>query len=154
MKTLKSVACSAILSFCMMKASAQEARIPINTPNYSKPRLFGALPDKMPMKIKDMEGLLELSVGTPVNATLSAGFPLIGTIVSKSNPADTTVKSVVIRTNREGCTFTFSRVTDVDGKVLFIGRMMSRNGGDALEIANEGQGYVLRKKGVHELINE
>jgi len=154
MKTLKSVACSAVMALCLMKASAQDARIPLNTPNYSKPRLFADLPEKMPLKIKDVESLLELSVGTPVNASLTAGFPLIGTIVSKSDPADPSVQSVVIRTNRNGSTFTFSRVTGIDGKISYIGRMFSKSGGDALEIANEGQGYVLRKKGVHELINE
>lgn len=154
MKTLKTVACLAILFVCMTKASAQEARIPLNAPNYSKPRLFAGLPEKMPLKVKDVASLLELPVGAPVNATLTAGFPLIGTIVSKSDPSDTTVKSVVIRTNHEGSTFTFSRVTAIDGTTSYIGRLFSRNGGDALEVANEGGSYILRKKGINDLVNE
>ncbi|HET7897113.1 MAG TPA: hypothetical protein VFL47_05575 [Flavisolibacter sp.] len=154
MKTVKSIACLAIMAFCLSKASAQNARIPLNETNYSRPRLFTDIPEKAPFKIKDVESLLDLPVGAAVNASLSSGLPLVGTVVSKSNPADTSVKSVVIRTNRQGSTFTFSRLVAADGTVSFIGRMFSKNGGDALEITNEGQGYVLRKKGITELLNE
>lgn len=154
MKALTSTLCLVFLTACLFQASAQEKDVPLNTPNYSKRKMFTNLPEKSRLRLSDAEELLNLPVGAKVNATIAAGFPLIGTIVSKSNPADTTVKSVVVRTANQGSVFTFSRVKAADGKISFIGRMLNKEGGDALEIVKEDEGYVLRKKNAHELLIE
>lgn len=153
MKTRTSVLL-AFLTLCMLQATAQEKVPPLNKPNYNKARIFTDLPDRMALRIDDAEELLDLPVGAKVNATIASGLPIVGTVVSKSNPADTTVRSVVIRTSRQGATFTFARVRSADGKLSYVGRMLNRNGGDALEIAREGQGYVIKKKGIYDLLNE
>ena len=108
----------------------------------------------MPLRITSAESLLALPIGARVNATLATGFTVVGAVVSKSDPNDPAVKSVVIRTNRQGAVFTFTRVKAANGATSYIGRMLDKTGGDALEIAREGQEYVIRKKGVNELVNE
>jgi hypothetical protein len=61
----------------------------------------------------------------------------------------------VIRSiDRRQATFTFSRVTKHDGSIGYIGRMISKDGGDALEICKEGNAYIIRKKGYYDMINE
>lgn len=154
MKKQKSCAVLALLTLCFVQASAQEPILRQNNFRNDKTKIFADLPEKMPLRIADAEGLLDLPVGTRVNATLATGFPVVGAVVSKSNPADPRVKSVVIRTSRQGAVFTFTRITAANGTMSYIGRMLDKSGGDALEIAKEGQGYVIRKKGINELVNE
>ena len=155
MKLLKSVALMALLTACCMHASAQEPVLPINEPNYNKPKLFADLPDKLPLRLAELESLFNLPVGTKVTATVANGFPLAGTVVSKSDASDTAVKSIVINSlTRQGATFTFTRVTAADGSVSYLGRMLSKANGDALEIAKEGNQYIIRKKSLYDLISE
>lgn len=136
--------------------SIAQGSVPVLTePNYNKPKLFSDLPEKMTLRLADMEALLSLPVGTAVKATIATGFSLVGTVVSKSNPSDPSVKSTVINcSNRQGATLTFTRVTQDDGTYAYIGRMMSKDASDVLEIAKEGTGYIIRKKGFYDLINE
>jgi hypothetical protein len=154
MKILKAATLLAFLTVCKLPVFAQDATIPLNLPVYGKAKIFGDLPDKMPLRITDAEQLLDLPVGAKVSTNIASGLPVAGVVVSKSNPADTSVKSVVVRTNRQGATFIFSRTIAADGTVSFRGHMFNRSGGDALEIVKEGEGYVIRKKGLNELLNE
>ena len=145
----------ALITACCMHASAQESALPLNQPNYNKPKLFADLPDKMPLRVGDLEGLFNLPVGKQITAMVANGFPFVGTVISKSDGADTSVKSIVVNSlTRQGATFTFTRITGKDGTVSYIGRMLSKANGDALEIAKEGDQYIIRKKNLYDLINE
>jgi hypothetical protein len=109
----------------------------------------------MNLRLADMESLLNLPVGAQVNSQVAIGFSLVGTVVSKSDAKDALVKSVVIKSlTRQGATLTFTRITKEDGSYSYIGRMISKGSGDALEIAKEGTEYIIRKKGTYDLINE
>jgi len=144
----------AFLTVGYLHASAQET-VPINQPDYNKPKLFSDLPAKLNLRLPDMEALLNLSVGTKVNTLVAEGLQLKGTVVSRSNPDDLSVKSVVINSfTRQGATLTFTRFTKDDGTYSYIGRMISKDAGDALEIVKEGTVYVIRKTGLYDLINE
>ena len=154
MKRIKPGAMLALLTAFSLYASAQVSP-PVNEPNYNKPKVFTDLPEKQPIQISAVESLLNLSVGASVNTTIANGLVLNGTVISKSNPADASVKSVVVKTtSRQQATLTFSRITKQDGSISYIGRMVSKEAGDALEIAKEGTNYVIRKKGYYDMINE
>lgn len=145
----------ALLTLCYLHSSAQGSTLPTNEPDYNKPKLFSDLPAKMNLRLADMESLLNLPVGAQVNSQVASGFSLVGTVVSKSDAKDALVKSVVIKSHtRQGATLTFTRITKEDGSYSFIGRMISKGSGDALEIAKEGTEYIIRKKGTYDLINE
>ncbi|GAA4728667.1 hypothetical protein [Flavisolibacter ginsenosidimutans] len=155
MKLLKTGALALLLTAACLHATAQTSKPPINEPNYNKPKVFADLPEKLSLRIADAEALLNLPVGTQVNAAVANGFPLVGTVVSKSSPSDLTVQSIVIRSaGRQNATFTFTRIKNADGSFSYKGRMMGKTAGDALEITKEGTGYVLRKKGYYDLVNE
>lgn len=156
MKILKKSALIAmLLAVSYLQTSAQNSALRLNEPNYNKAKLFSDLPDKLNLRLTDVEALLNISVGKQVNAIIATGFPLVGVVVSKSTLKDAFVKTVVIKsTTRQGATFTFSRITKEDGSLFYTGRMMSKEAGDALEIIKEGTGYVIRKKGFYDLINE
>jgi hypothetical protein len=141
--------------FCMLGVSAQEKPVPINTPNYNKPKVFTDVPDKQPLHLKDLQTLLDLAVGTKVNVTVTKNLVLNGVVVSKSNSLDKWVKSVVVKSNlRQGTTLTFTRITEAKGGYSYLGRVISQGAGDALEFTWEGDGYIVRKKGIYDVINE
>jgi hypothetical protein len=155
MKLLKTGAFIALLTVCYMQSAAQGSAPPVNEPDYNKPKLFSDLSDNLQLRLADMEALLNLPEGTQVSSTIAPGFTLVGNVVSKSNPADASVKSIVIKsTTRQGATLTFTRIKNEDGSFSYSGRMISKTAGDALVIVKEGANYVIRKKGYYEIINE
>lgn len=155
MKIHRTVALLACFALCMLQASAQESTSLLRALDYNKPKRFADLPEKQLLHIKELESLLQLPVGATVKVSVAKHFVLQGTVVSVSAPSDNRVKSVVVRsTNRPGTAFTFTRLTENDGSHSYAGRMMGRDAGDALEIAKEGDGYVLRRKGIYEMVNE
>jgi hypothetical protein len=134
---------------------AQEHKLPVNEPDYNKPRLFADLPPKMNLHVTALENVLQLHVGTSVTLQVADAFVFEGTIVSKSDAQDAGIKSIVIRSsNREGATFTFTRTNSSTGAPSYIGRILSRNNSDAYEIAFEKGQYVLQKKNLYDMINE
>ena len=155
MKFLKNSVVLTALTLCYLHSPAQNPAVPLNEPNYNKPKLFSDLPERLNLSLTELESLLDLSVGAQVKTIVAPGLPLAGTVVSKSNPSDASVKTIVIRiSTRQGATFTFSRIKKQDGTFSYTGRMMGKGAGDALEIVKEGAGYIIRKKGFYDLVNE
>lgn len=153
MKTFKFIVLSSLFCLGHFYSGAQEQKIPINQPNYNQPRLFDDVPQKVDIKVSDIETLFNFSVGTFVTAKFSKTFYLQGTVVSKSDNAS--VKSVVIKAvNRRGAVFTFTQITDKDGSVVYRGRILSKDNGDAFELVQENGNYFLQKKNYHELVTE
>jgi hypothetical protein len=104
-----------------------------------------------------MESLFDLSVGAPVMAKLTKSFYLKGTIVSKSGSAESSVRSVVIKSTtntRQGAVLTFTKIRKDDGSYTYRGRIISRESIDAYEIVKENGQYVLQKKNYYEMIAE
>ena len=155
MKTLKTIAICALLSMSYFYSGAQENLPVVNQPDYNKPKLFEDLPQKMNLTISDMESLFDLSVGTPVMAKLTKSFHFKGTIVSKSGGAETSIRSVVIKsTTRQGAVLTFTKITNTDGTYAYRGRIISKESIDAYEIVKENDQYILQKKNYYEMVRE
>ncbi|HEX8313626.1 MAG TPA: hypothetical protein VF609_01455, partial [Flavisolibacter sp.] len=123
MKLLKTGAMVALLTACYSYAAAQGTPLPVNEPDHNKPKIFADLPERLNLKTADLEAALKLPVGASINAAIANGFTLTGTIISKSNPRDASVKSIVIKSAaRKDATFTFTRITRQDGSISYIGR--------------------------------
>lgn len=157
MKSLCTYVLCACISIYGINASAQEPKVPINEPDYNKARLFGNLPDNIPVNINNIaSSLLNNQQGSRVNIVVSPSLTVQGTIVSTANKYDETIQSVVVRLDRyAGATFTFSRLVNTEtGAISFAGRIVSMQSGDLYELRNSGQQYSLVKKTFYELINE
>ena len=155
MKMKKTAALIALLTACVLQSTAQSKVPPINEPNYNKAKLFNDVPDKLELNLSTLEKLLQLKVGDPVNTSIASGFRLVGTVISKSSPVDASVRSIVIKSStRQQATLTFSKIVKQDGTIRYNGRMLSKDGGDVLEIVQDGNRYVILKKGYYDMINE
>lgn len=141
------------LFFCCTSIAAS-AQPPINEPDFKKPALFSDVPEKVTVNVHDFENLLEAALGQSVNVPLHGQASLNGHIISKSENNDTRVQSVVIKlTNRKGANFTFTRISNGDG-FDYLGRIISRDHIDVLELVAENGHYVFRKTGLYELLAE
>lgn len=155
MKIRKPGALLGLLLTAYVYTAAQNTPPPVNQPDYNKPKIFTDLPNRQVLRLAEAEALLNLPVGATANAVIADGWRLAGTVVSKSNAADLSSQSVVIKVPaRSNATFTFTRIKNADGTVLYRGRLLSRSAGDALEIVKENAAYIIRKTGYYDLISE
>ena len=154
MKNLQKGTIFLLLLLTSAFAFAQENDL-IQEPDRNKPALFADVAAKFSVDVNALETLLEVPVGQNVNAFLTRNFNLQGIVVSKSDPSDLSVKSVVIRsTNRNGATMTFTKIRDENGAAVFIGRIVSYKNRDAFELMQEANGYVLVKKNLYDLVSK
>lgn len=155
MKCLKTYTLSVLFALFYLQSTAQTASVPLNEPDYNKPKLFADLPERMNLNLAEAETLFSAAVGASVNKLVTTQLRIQGTVVSVSNAQDPFVKSVVIRSsNRAGAVFTFTRITNADGSYSFIGRMISMQHSDAYEIVKENGQYMLSKTGLYDLFGE
>lgn len=150
-----------VLCFSMMLFSlcsfAQNQTIPINEPDYNKPRLFDNLPDQIPVNIAKINELLTYTKGNPVDVVISNGSALrfTGTVVTAASKFQNKVVSVVLRsTNYVGASLTISKLTDDNGNISYTGRLLSFNNGDLFVLRQVNDNYVLVKRKYYDLVNE
>jgi hypothetical protein len=157
MKVLKTGALCVLLNVIALTVAAQNHpnNPPVTEPDYNKPKLFADLPQRFKFDVKATEALLDRSVGEKVNVHMTGNLQFHGTIVSKSDPSNKDIKSVVIKSiNRQGATLTFTRIQNEDGSFDYKSRIMSFKHSDALELTWEDGQYVLHKKHLYDLYNE
>lgn len=155
MKILKTGVICLFFSLCLLRASAQEQKQAINQYDFNKPKLFKELPDRINIKVNDLDYLFGYEVGKSVSLPLAKNFILEGAVVSKAEDVASNVKSIVIRsTNRIGATLALSRIINENNTLTYRGRIMSFKHGDAYEVVAENGSYFLIKKGLYDLYDE
>jgi len=157
MKNLRIAVFGVCCMLCQLCSSAQihnvPIKVPINEPDYNKPKLFADLPDRVNFNPDNLSTLLDQQVGQSVNIPISSDFNFSGQVVSKSD--DPRSASVVIRsTNRVGARLVFTKVTDADNTIKYIGRIISLQHSDSYEIVSENNQYYFKKQGLYDLIAE
>ncbi|MBA2745876.1 MAG: hypothetical protein H0U44_06605 [Flavisolibacter sp.] len=153
MKTTKKGILVVLLHLCIFTAGAQN--IPINEPDYNKSLLFADLPDVFELKVTEFESLLLQVVGSGMNFRLADNFLLKGSVVSKSDPADKRVRSVIVKSsNWPGAVLTFTKIFGEDGTYQYMGRILSRENSDAYDLTIISGRYYFKKKHFYDLLNE
>jgi hypothetical protein len=143
-----------MLSLC---SAAQTNKVPINEPNYNKPKLFQGQPDNIPVNLDNLNSLFGKQVGLPVSVNLAEAttFQFDGQVISTASKYDNTVQSVVLRcSNFNGAQFTISKVIDENGATVYRGRIISLQHGDLYELQQNNGKYALVKRNFYDLINE
>jgi len=156
MKNLKLSAISVGITFCSVCSIAQNIQnrsVSVNEPDYSKPKLFGDLPERINFDPTVLSALLNTQLGQSVSLAVTPGFHISGQVVSKASDQNST--SVVVRlTNRPGARLIFTKLIDPKNSVKYIGRIISLKHGDSYEITSENDQYYLKKKGIYDLMTE
>src|SRR3954468_21383909 len=151
MKNLKLAAISVCITFCSVYSIAQNIQnrsVSVNEPDYNKPKLFGDLPERINFDPTVLSALLNTQVGQSISVTVNHGFSISGQVVSKAN--DQNSSSMVVRlTNRPGARLIFTKLTDANNSIKYIGRIISLKHADSYEIISESDQYYLKKKGIY-----
>jgi hypothetical protein len=151
--TVLSVCCMLCCLWASSQTSHPSGKIPLNEPDYNKPKLFADLPDQIQFNPKDLSHLFALKLGESVNVPISDAFTFSGQVVSKAEEEKSS--SVIIRsTNRVGARLVFTKVTDADNTIKYIGRIISLQHSDSYEIVSENNQYYFKKKGLYDLMSE
>lgn len=150
----------AILCLCgtlLFISSAAQETVPVNLPDYDRPKLFQLLPDTILVEPGTLTSLLNKQEGNIVSSQLASGGSFIfeGRVASVTNKYDNSIQTVVIlSTNYEGASLIFSRVILENGIVLYRGRIISFRHGDMFELSKKEENFILIKKDFYAVVNE
>ncbi|HMU47209.1 MAG TPA: hypothetical protein PKC72_12635 [Chitinophagaceae bacterium] len=157
MKNLRTVIFIAGICLASAQSFAQNDKIPINEPDYNKPRLFDNLPARIAITPAELENVVNTQVGKPATIKFASESSLQfdGQVVSVSDNNDSKFQSVVVRSaNFPGANLTVSKILNDDGSYSYTGRIISFQHGDLFELKKENGGYVLVKRNFYDLVNE
>ena len=158
MKNLRtSVLCVCVTLYSLCSSAQTPGVIPVNEPDYNKPKLFQGMPDNISVSTVNLNSLFNTQVGFTVNVNLSdvSSFQFQGEVVSAVSKYSNSIQSVIIRsTNYNGAKLTITKVTDENGAAVFRGRILSLQHGDLYELQYADGRYALVKRNLHDLVNE
>jgi len=161
MKNLRtSVLCVCVTLYSLCAAAQKNVGVPINEPDYNKPKLFKNLPDNIPVSIDKINSLFSIQPGEPVDATLSeasslSSFQFKGQVISSGTKYNNTMQSIVISSSEyNGARFTITKVIDETGVTAFRGRIVSLQSGDLFELQNINGKYSLIKRNLYDMVSE
>ena len=156
MKTNQILVLGLLLLATAFNANAQDPTIPLNEPNYNKPRIFNTMPDRIEITPEKLNQLIATPNGQAANIAFNAQAGEIdGDVISAVSKYNNTIQSVVIRcADFDGARLTLSKVNMPDGTTKYTGRIISIRHGDLYQLIQEDAGWVLVKKNFYDLINE
>jgi len=157
MKNLRTSVLCACFALISLVTHAQGNDIPVNEPDYNKPRLFTNLPDQVTLNTDDLANLFGKNVGSATSLKLNnlSTAQFEGQVVSSGTKYENTMQSMVIRsTNFSGANLTLTRITNPDGSHTYRGRIISLQHGDLYELQQQNGVYSLVKRNFYDLINE
>ncbi len=157
MKSLRTSVLCASIALCSLGSFAQEKPVPVNEPDYNKPKLFTGLPDQVQINSDDLNNLFStpLGRGTSLRFTDDTQLRFEGEVVSSGSKYGNSLQTVVVRSsNFNGANLTLSKVTQSDGSVVYRGRIISLSHGDLYELQQRDGRYVFVKRNFYDLVNE
>lgn len=157
MKNLRTPVLCACLMLCSLFSMSQVQKVPVNEPDYNRPKLFNNLPEKIPFNPESILSLQNKQTGANISISLSdeKQIPFDGTLLSFASLNEGKVQSIVIKsTNYNGATFSMSKVINENGSTTYTGRLMSFQHGDLYVLQQSEGRYMLVKKNFYDLVNE
>lgn len=158
MKNLRTKLFCAFITLFSLNSAVQAQQIPLNEPDYNKPRLFDNLPAEIPISIDKLNSLVNERTGTSISTNISSGVvtaPFQGQVISSVSKYADKLQTVVIKsTNYHGATLYISKVTLEDGRIKYNGHLMSFQHGDLYILQQKNGEFSLVKKNYYDLVNE
>lgn len=158
MKNIRTAVLCASISLFSLSAFAQNSEVPpVNEPDYNKPKLFAAYPEKIAVDLTTINNLFLTSLGAAVDLNIATGssFRFAGEVVSTVSKYEDRIRSVVVRSsNFNGAVLSVSRITNTDGSITYTGRLLSRQHGDVYELQYLNDRFSLVKRNYYDIVNE
>lgn len=146
---------SLILLSCFCYLSSFGQKVPVNEPDYNKPKLFHDLPAKIAIERNVLLSVFQAKEGETIQLDIGGNTQLTGQLTSSVNKYNNTIQSAVIKlTNRAGSHLTLVRTIMDDGSERLSGRIVSMQHGDGFVLVLENEKYYLVKKDFNDMISE
>jgi hypothetical protein len=157
MKNSKAILFYLCLMIAGISVSAQTEKELNQKQDQDKPVLFANLPEKISVSKDNLQNLFGSPLGKSITlkAVDNNNFEFNGEIISAENKYGNAIQSIVIKcSNYDGANFTLSKITNEDGAISYVGRIVSLHHADVYELKQEASKFVLIKRKTNDLINE
>lgn len=145
-----------LIAISLASAVTSAQTPPVNEPDYTKPALFGELPDTVRLSEADLLALFARQTGETAQIKMTGTFQFAGTVMGKTirnNPER--ISLVVKSTNKQGAFLCLTKIVELTGNIIIKGRIISRAHIDCYDLVyTPGQGYELLKKNYYKLLSE
>lgn len=144
-----------LLTLILGQLKAQDPNIPLNEPNYNKPRLFGNLPSRIFISVGQIEQLLHSSNGQTIQVIDSSSNTIIsGKVLSVVGKNNDTIRTVLISCDSfANARLTITRVR-FQANNRYTGHIISFEHGDVYELKLENNQWFFVKKDIYDIISE
>ena len=138
MKPYATYALSLVLSLTLMTGFGQ-----VNNP---KPKQFNSFPDVINCSEQELTKIFNASPGQSISIACSNNFTFAGNITSNLSKYANLQSAVVVSPDFLNTIFSISKITNGDGSVAYVGRIINKNYGDGFELKKNATGDYLLKK--------
>lgn len=138
MKPYATYALSLFLSLTVMTGFGQA-----NTP---KPKQFSSFPEVIDCSEQELARVFNTSAGQTISLSFSNNFTFAGNITSNLVKYANLQSAVMVSPDYANTIFSISKITNGDGSLSYVGRIINKNYFDGFELKKNATGnYQLRK---------
>ena len=138
---------SLLMTVLMTLPGKAQIHPPLNQHPSDKPFLFSQLPEKFSIPVTALKAIFAVPSNAGVNLSLSEKLKIEGIVTARRAISPEQLSINIKCTNYQNALLNLSRITEADGTVSYIGRMVSLQHGDVLLLwAEKGQYNFVRQK--------
>jgi hypothetical protein len=138
MKPYTTFALSLFLSFTVMTGFGQA--------NNPKPKQFNSFPDIINCSEQELTKIFNASPGQSISLAFSNNFTFAGNVTSNLAKYVNLQSAVVVSPDYSNTIFSVSKITNGDGSVAYVGRIINKNYFDGFELKKNASGIYQLKK--------
>ena len=137
MKNYAPFALSLLLSFIAITGFSQ---------NNSKPKQFSSFPERINCSEQELARIFNAAAGQPISLSFSDNFTFTGNVTSNMAKYANLQSVIIVSPDYFNTIFNISRITNNDGSISYIGRIINKNYYDGYELnKNTAGNYQLKK---------
>ena len=138
MKRYAPYALSLLLSFIVMTGFCQN--------NNPKPKQFSNFPETINCSEQELAKVFITSPGQNISLVFSDNFTFSGTVTSNLVKYANLQSAVIVSPDYSNTVFGVSKITNADGSISYVGRIINKNYFDGFEMKKNAVGnYQLKK---------
>ena len=138
MKRYATYALSVLLSFIMTTGFSQN--------NNPKPKQFSNFPETIDCSEQELSQVFNAAPGQNISLAFSNNFTFAGSVTSNLVKYANLQSAVIVSPDYNNTIFSVSKITNGDGSVSYIGRIINKNYFDGFELKKNTSGIYQLKK--------
>jgi hypothetical protein len=114
--------------------------------NSPKPKQFSSFPDIINCSEQELTKIFNASPGQSISLAFSNNFTFAGNVTSNLAKYVNLQSAVVVSPDYSNTIFSVSKITNGDGSVVYVGRIINKNYFDGFELKKNASGIYQLKK--------